>query len=548
MHVYKGDSLRNRMRLDPKLGYWLDYWLFLHSEETHPVWCVRPLGLKLISETALQTTSSHDYTLREQIAREAEAAARITPFLSGIPPMPICSPTGHRGWDKEWLRWFEAALRAGQFGSIARDLISAIAQALDQTDYTTANFLTRWLAAELAEAEWSQSELSISVRGSLCDSGKFAEREFDIERFLESLNTVLGEKPKFHFIVTLPVAPVFLSRTVARKFYRGPRLLLEASKDNRQVLTGIEIELDASHVDEAAALGTETARTLLEDLRLVFYIRTHLCGSVRVTRTDPPLNCHRSLPQPFWKKAAGRREVPRLPQKCKQLVSMLSEEERLRWNAAQWHLSQALSDWAEDSHTAASHVWQALEAFSGSSEGGWRNVLFLIPEYLDYAVADMGKHLATRLSLQAQEIRALPQSCDWYKWDSKRIVFQKWLGRVLDARSFNCYGRWSLPIAPALLFDGNIGLLQIISRRIGLKGCETWMEKRIESDLTLLYGLRNRAVHSGQRILGRAAAMSLGQTGAEVLLAVMGRMAEKVRRGDKGTSYIPPVKQFARSL
>lgn len=250
-----------------------------------------------------------DYTLREQVAQEAVAAAQLVPFLTGVPAMPNSSPTEPAGWEeKEWLQWFEAVLREGRPGSIARDLTAAIAQALAQTNYPSANFLTRRLAAELAVAEWSEYELFIPVKQALCDSGNFSEQEFDMTKFTHSLNAVFGEKPKSLFTVAVTVAPVALTRTVAKKFTRGLRLLLDSAESGRQVLTGIEIDLDASHVDEAAALGIETARRLLEDLRLIFYVQIHLCGSVRVTRTEPQMDLHLSLPQPFWTKAPGCRE------------------------------------------------------------------------------------------------------------------------------------------------------------------------------------------------------------------------------------------------
>jgi len=55
------------------------------------------------------------------------------------------------------------------------------------------------------------------------------------------------------------------------------------------------------------------------------------------------------------------------------------------------------------------------------------------------------------------------------------------------------------------------------------------MERRLESDLQLLYGLRNAAVHRGRRVLGRSMTMYLGQLGAEILLSVMDTRATALR-------------------
>lgn len=527
MWVYKGDSLRNRLLLDPRLGYWLDYWLFLHSEETHPVWCVRPLSVRLIAQAALQSTGLKEATLRDQLAREAMASARLLSFLPKIPQMPSSGPTAHGKWTREWLHWFETVLRLANPSSIVADMVTVIAQALAQDEYATANFLTRGLAGELAQRDWARNDAFMNVKRVFCDNGDFSLREFNATDFINSLNAVFCERPKSAFNVAFQLAPVGLTKAVARKCENGPRLLIESREDSDGVLVGVEIEVDASNVHEAAALGIEATRRLLEELRLLFYIRTHLCGSVRVSQVEQGLEVHVSLPQPFWKKQHGRREVPRVPPDYSELLSTLHDEQRSRWQAAQWRWSQALSDWAEDTHTAASHVWQALEALSGP--GGLNTVLNLIPEFLAYAVRDMAVHLATRVALQSAEIRSLSHRCDWHPWDDTRFTLEEWLPLVLNAESFKFYGHWSLPVPPALLFHRKTGLIQIISRRLQVESSETWMDQRTECDLRLLYGLRNKVVHSGERVFGRRTASYLGQTGAEVLLGIMAIRGESIR-------------------
>ncbi|MBL7205370.1 MAG: hypothetical protein ISS63_13755 [Desulfobacteraceae bacterium] len=47
------------------------------------------------------------------------------------------------------------------------------------------------------------------------------------------------------------------------------------------------------------------------------------------------------------------------------------------------------------------------------------------------------------------------------------------------------------------------------------------MERRIESNLALLYGLRNKAVHAGAPILPHRMARYLGQLAAEVIFTLM---------------------------
>jgi hypothetical protein len=50
---------------------------------------------------------------------------------------------------------------------------------------------------------------------------------------------------------------------------------------------------------------------------------------------------------------------------------------------------------------------------------------------------------------------------------------------------------------------------------------EEWMEKRVAADLWLLYGIRNKVVHTGRRALPWQMAMHLGQLGAEVIFTLM---------------------------
>ena len=70
MWVYVKESLRKRLELNPIIGFWLDYWLFLHMEETHPIWNARPLGLKITAQAALESNTRQSRALRLQLKRE----------------------------------------------------------------------------------------------------------------------------------------------------------------------------------------------------------------------------------------------------------------------------------------------------------------------------------------------------------------------------------------------------------------------------------------------------------------------------------------------
>jgi hypothetical protein len=46
------------------------------------------------------------------------------------------------------------------------------------------------------------------------------------------------------------------------------------------------------------------------------------------------------------------------------------------------------------------------------------------------------------------------------------------------------------------------------------------MESRLEADLALLYGLRNKVVHNGLKVFSRRTAAYLGQMAVEIVLAL----------------------------
>jgi len=59
------------------------------------------------------------------------------------------------------------------------------------------------------------------------------------------------------------------------------------------------------------------------------------------------------------------------------------------------------------------------------------------------------------------------------------------------------------------------------------------METRLKDDLRLLYALRNKVVHSGERILPLQMAVHLGQIGAEVSFTMMGGRSARSSDGEE---------------
>lgn len=525
MWVYYGDSPRLRLGLPSSIGYWLDYWLFLNSYETHPLWCVRPLGFTTLARAAFATNSDHDKVLREQLAQEVRAAAELARVLTLLPKAPEPPPLLANKWRQEWLDWLSHVTTIDR-RSLIESVVVAIGRALNENNLHFVNYLTRRLAAELAEFAWPKGVVFDRVKLVLCDSGDFYCQAFSETRFVTTLAAALEQPAKRPMVVQIEFAPVVVPPRTARFLTVNPRAITQRNEAGEPILIGVEVDVDATHVDEAAAIALDAMRTFLEGLRLIAYVRTHPTGSIKVldpintgAGTD---NCvRRPLPQPFWT-GHYRRPIPRLPPFYDKFVKHLPEQDKENWSAAKWHLSQALSDWSEDADSAASHVWQALEAFCGASPDGWRKVIQLVPSYVDAAVPGMAEHLATGIRNQAKVYQKIDPPCDWYVWPF-RTSLTIWLSRVMDHRSPMYYERWKRPLAPRVVFESGVGLLKVVARRLRHGNASPWMESRIASDLRLLYGLRNAVVHRGVRPLGSRTTMYLGQTGAEVLLALMNK-------------------------
>jgi hypothetical protein len=529
MWVYVGESLKKRLELNPIIGFWLDYWLFLHSEETHPVWNARPLGIRVLLRAAAESNTKHDAALRRQLKQEIISIIQLTSRLGGLPAPPTNDPgAGKDPWETPWLDWFEEVLSSVTSEQIISRLIQALAKSLAHGNLADAAYLTRRLAAEFGEDEWTKGQLFTSVKQTLCDSGLGQGVEPNEQGLSDLLSRIFEVREESSYIVTLNLAPVNVTQTAIQQMQVRDYLKIESNDDGTKTLTGISGVVTARHPAQAASIALEKANVVLDNLRLRYYFRTHLTGGIHIEKEGTDDSIWLSLSQPFWTKKPGRREVPSLPKGIGKLPVSLSDDDTSRLNAARWHLSQAFADWAEDSHGAAAKVWQALEAFApDNGAGGMSKVEPLATRYTAICPMEIAAYIAARVSLQAREIKVILEAqgnqVGWYYWNAQRTDLPIWLYRVLNQNSTNCWMRWTPP-APLSVFDKEAGVLQIISRRIRNGNAERWMERRVKADLALLYGLRNKVVHGGQRILPRRAAIYLGQLGAEVIFTIIRQM------------------------
>jgi len=328
------------------------------------------------------------------------------------------------------------------------------------------------------------------------------------------------------------VAPVDITKEIVASVGRGNRLVIQ-NQDSEIILTGITNLTYAAHPEEAMAKCHRIAIRILETLRLRFYVRTHLYGSVKIVDHQTGAENRVSLPQPFWPKGKGHRQVPSLPPAgFAESIGQLSSSEAARWHATRWHLSQAFSDWAEDPHSAAAKMWQGLESFATGGKKGLDRVKQLGDSYLGIVPEQMARLLALKLNSQAKMLRigATEETAQlgWYLWNSTSVPLRKWLARVLDDRSLMNFRNWARPKAPELLFDTDVGLLVLLSNRLRNPASARWMEHRLEADLGLLYGLRNKIVHSGERAFPTGMASYLATLGAEIIFALMSQWKEQL--------------------
>lgn len=535
MWVYTREDALSRVNLPDGEAFWLDYWLLLHADETHAVLCWPPLSMQSIAKIARDLASPIDNTLFEAIGTELEGYHSLSRFFKKpLPGKPaLIKRRGEEGrkiynWSNEWLEKLELFNDPSESLNLLNCLSDDLANAINHQDLKLVAFLTRIISRELAYTYSSKRALFQRAKQLF-----FHERHLSLE---DRLKTLISPPATQNYTVNFKVGRVEITSKIAKlRFATWTTLVVEketrfgkVDEDPRQilVLTGIESSVTASHPERAVEEALLYCQEVLHQLRVRHYIRTHLIGAVCV-RDSSGENNHLSLNQPFWTKKGGRREVPHIPMFHKTLKNLHASKQS-QWIAARWHISQAIGVWPEDTHTAASEVWQALESFAGSQKNVKNQ---LVEKYLDLFTEDILDHLAVRVGYQVLALNNCGITNSWFH-RNRYDTLEKWLGKVLDSRSTYHYRKWS-PTAPAILFDPEIGLITNMARHY--KGFCTeescrvkWLKPRVKQNLDFLYGVRNAVVHKGMRIGTTQLAGYLARLGLEILLMVMSDEATKL--------------------
>lgn len=522
MWVYGKALLKSRLALPRKLGTWLDYWLLLHLDETHSIWCARPLGIQAIAETALFSDGKDKATLRKQLVNEIEDIREFVNFLASVSiietlptdPYPIGS---NSSWSTNWRLWFEDVIRT-DINQIVIELINQLGRTLSGNNWPKIYYYTRRLAGELGQEEFSKHLLLSEVRKRICDSGDFNAKFYDEAQFTAALHHVLVIRDKYDYEVGVLVAPVKISQRVRGSSYialNKPTLVTELSANGECILKEVKFRVRASHPSLAVTKALKYARNFAEHLRLRKYIPIRFYGSISLCSLVSGEVSHAAPPQPFWTEGEGRRDAPTVPER----VHFINKP---NWLAARMQLSAAFDDWAEDVHTAAAKVWQALESFTKPLSINTRNCIQTMSSaYMAWLPSELVKYLAIRLTQQGMIMRSAGRRTDWELWNQKWTTFEEWSEVVFDQTSGGYYKNWKWPPAPEVLFNNDVGLLKVAQEELLYPGSQPWMLKRLQSDLTLLYALRNSVVHEGRREYSNRTADYLGRVAVEVLLGVM---------------------------
>ena len=488
------------------------------------MWGVRPIGLQTIANAILQATSKHDFVLRRQLQKELAAITGLSRHLVQFPPPPADTLHGNGNvWSPGCLRWCERTVAKPL--DLLPDLLSLLSKSLVREQYSFAAYLTRRIAAEFADAGWTSAELLHAAYTKLCTSGAYDNQSFNEVMMREALGAVLTRSPGSTYYVTISLAPVTVSTVVVKRLSGGRDLILRGSYGTSPRLLGVGNRVVANHPSAAAAAGLDRARNLIDILRLGYSVSTHVHGVVRVIDESTGVETTSPLPQPFWPRAGRSRAIPRVLQNFTSRVRPLPDTERRRWYAARWHISQAFARWAEDPHGAAAASWQALESYGTERKRGLARAFTIMDLYVPALPMELGAYLGIRTRLQSLEISTLDSqiTMTWYYWLSHRMPILTWFRRILSPKSTNYFLRWT-PEAPALLFERECGLARIVLTALESgkdHNWRNWMARRLMDDLTLLYGLRNKAVHEGTQLLTQRAAAYLGRVAFEVLCGAM---------------------------
>ena len=504
--LYGRASLERRRDLPVADAFWLDYWNFLHEADTHRIWSVRPLAISSIAEAAFSAEGLSARSLVFALGRELESYRYLDAYLHN--PTPEGGPVTSRGTlAREWLTWLEPFMDHAIRESFHSRLVEATVATARRENLHQLAFFARRLSSELSDDATLQGRRNRAL---------WAFLHADVGGFEDRLRLFVSRPEQQRWVVRFWFLPITVNASLSKASGLHNRLITEI-RSGRWTLLGVESTVLATGMETAVAVAHRNLRDTLERLRTRRYLRVQLDGKVTVELPDGTERIL-SIPQAFWVEQVSTRRAPQLPTGFDEVAHhrQVDPEKRSRWLAARWQLSQALAIWPEDQHSAASHVWQALEAFAGSVTGVERAVA----EYSARVRAELLQTLAAKFTTMRLRWAAQLGECDWPALPKGAAQQQIWWRATLSATGPRSFATWRTPTAPLIIFAPNAGL----ARGIAVAGNarpQRWISDRLRQDLRHLYGLRNAAVHSGISVGTEEWASHIGRQGIEILYELL---------------------------
>ncbi|HTT97770.1 MAG TPA: hypothetical protein VMF58_06940, partial [Rhizomicrobium sp.] len=323
MWIYRKEHLAMRLETPRAIGFWLDYWLFLHLETNHGFWRARPLGLRSLCETALRTNEGDSAAIRELLKKELHSSLRWIRSIPSIPQPPDEIKVEPSKWRNEWMAWFEKTMKQDIVPSVVEHLSFRIAEELSDSNYSAAAFLTRRLAEQISDDGHGER-----FRASM--ALKSVQHHLGTSSNLNSVPAVaalirqatLPDREEREFVVSCSLTPAVISRTKFDRSKLWPKFIFQEHQGPELILVGLRVPVRTLSAEQAASRALGEFERILEGLRIRYYVQTNLYGRLCVTPEDGSKPIDMDLPQPFWTRKSGSRTVPYLPQDYRQVIGL----------------------------------------------------------------------------------------------------------------------------------------------------------------------------------------------------------------------------------
>lgn len=532
------EPLERRLAIDPFVGLWLDQWLSMLAEDTHPYWAARPLGLASLAELVNgYQDPEFDQLMIKQTAREAEKLLPnialpsefnqpVSPYLNLFPQKKQRQKLYE--WATEWKNWFQTLTSSPLLRTQVVDILyERLISSIESGDPKAILMWTRLLGQELlGQGRSPRGLLEMTLPRFVPREGPSSSSGLDWEALIAEIVKPVEERE-------FQVQVFATSGVIGRRRQRALPSNVSFSPDGR--LESIVHIVRAVHREDAKLKGLSDAMRLVQILRTRHSVNVQIHGNVRLSSTEPgSLPVDMPPPQPFWERGPGKRAIPTVPAHFDQVGNALKDRDATRWRNSRSQFDRAVDTWAEDIYAAATYVWAALEALSGRTER-------VAAPFQRSLGSDLLDYMAAKFSLQCDALQRYLLLCagrsPWSFYEAQHwSKTSDWLTAVLTPSTNQWYyENWREPKPPPFLFDRDYGkfyeLQSILSLTLPLY-------KALSDDLKLLRALRNGFIHNGNRTMSYNLASYLGRVGLEVLLKAMNVIAEHARSSAPGSVSI----------